>query len=118
MREVLASDMFTMRTSKAHRLVHQTSNLSYVAAPLQSPPQAPSSFATVVSIGGQVIIRGASRASDDNTPAVKFAPHAPRPFAVKEFTANVFDEPWDALEDMLIKRETAMRLHPSYRVVQ
>ncbi len=75
---------------------------------------------SVVTVGGQVIIRLAKQASGVTSPetssllAYTHAPVAaqtPVPTPQEETSEEV----WIALEDMLRKREAVMRMHPSWK---
>ena len=99
---------------------------SVTAVPVEEATQ-PRALSTVVSIGGQVIIRGAlpvsiapvsvtpgSLASDFATRRTGHAPKA-MPSAPSPLTEPEPEQVWVQLEAMLSKREAAKRSHPSFK---
>ena len=84
-------------------------------------PTPPMTISSVVSIGGQVIIRGAmpvaSTIGSRDQPALRPSEHAPNA-ASSPTPLGADPEPeqvWVQLETMLRRREAAKRFHPSYR---
>jgi hypothetical protein len=113
--------MFAMRSPK-NRSIDSAVPTAIVA--LSSVPKMVTMphTSSVVTVGGQVIIRLAAQASKPD-PAAVFSTLASVPTHAPVAAVALAPDPehatpeevWVALEDMLRKREAAMRMHPSWK---
>jgi hypothetical protein len=108
--------MFPMRSAKPPSITTVSAQES-----TQQSTQ-PMTISSVVSIGGQVIIRGAmpvvTVTDPTSPPPFRASAHAPKSLSSASTPLSTEPEPeqvWVQLEEMLRRREAAKRFHPSYK---